>query len=136
MKRNGYTLVEVLAVLILLAIIFTIAAPRMLDSIDESKKAALKTSANTIMDQLMKDYDKGLIEVTSTGKTYTIVSNVFVGDSINVKGQLPDSGTIHITEDGEVIFTLFKEDFCAYKDIGQESIIVSSNFATCVITIP
>ncbi|NLV90233.1 MAG: type II secretion system protein, partial [Tenericutes bacterium] len=135
-NKNGYTLVEVLAVLILLAIIFTIAAPRMLDSIDESKKSAFKVSANTIMDQLQKSYAKGEIEVPSSGKLFVIENNAFVGDSINVRGTLPDSGSIHLSENGEIAFSLYKEDYCAVKDIGQDTITVSNNFAACIINIP
>ncbi|NLV90539.1 MAG: leucine-rich repeat protein, partial [Tenericutes bacterium] len=134
--NKGYTLVEVLAVLILLAIIFSIATPRMLDSIDESKKAAFKVSSNSIMNQLQKTYAKGEIEVPSSGKLYVIENNAFVGESININGVLPDSGIIHISKDGEVVFSLYKEDYCAVKDIGQDTITVSNNYAACIINIP
>ncbi len=38
MKKNGFTLVELLAVIVILAIILTIAVPNVISSLDKSKK--------------------------------------------------------------------------------------------------
>ena len=46
-KKNTFTLIELLAVIIL-AVILVISIPKILDVIDESKKDSFKTSAQLI----------------------------------------------------------------------------------------
>jgi len=45
MKKNGFTLVELLAVIIILAVIALIATPIVLDVVDSAKKSAAERSA-------------------------------------------------------------------------------------------
>ena len=50
MKEKGFTLVELLAVLVILAIIFTISAPLMTEILDQSENTIYKTQISTILD--------------------------------------------------------------------------------------
>ena len=47
-KRNGFTLVELLAVIVILAVILVIAVPQIMNVITESRKGALISSAKLI----------------------------------------------------------------------------------------
>ena len=47
-KKKTFTLIELLAVIIILAVILVISIPRILDVIDESKKDLFKTSEQLI----------------------------------------------------------------------------------------
>ena len=47
-KVSGFTLVELLAVIVILAIILVIAVPKITDTIKNSKKASFESSAKTI----------------------------------------------------------------------------------------
>ena len=53
-KRNAFTLIELLAVIVILAVILVIAIPRMLDVIETSKKDSFKNSAQLIADNAEK----------------------------------------------------------------------------------
>ena len=53
-KKNTFTLIELLAVIIILAVILVISIPKILDVIDESKKDLFKTSAQLIADNAEK----------------------------------------------------------------------------------
>ena len=53
-KKNGFTLVELLAVIVILAIILVIAVPKITDTIKNSKKASFESSAKTIAAQAEK----------------------------------------------------------------------------------
>ena len=55
-KRNAFTLIELLAVIVILAVILVISIPRILDVIDESKKDSFITSAQIIADSAEKKY--------------------------------------------------------------------------------
>lgn len=50
MKKKGFTLVELLAVLIILAIIFVISVPLMTEILDQSKNTLYKKQIDTILD--------------------------------------------------------------------------------------
>ena len=55
-KRNAFTLIELLAVIVILAVILVISIPRILDVIDESKKDSFKSTAQLIADSAEKKY--------------------------------------------------------------------------------
>ena len=47
-NKNGFTLVELLAVIVILAIILVIAVPKVIGVINDSKKATLESTAKMI----------------------------------------------------------------------------------------
>lgn len=57
MRKNGFTLVELLAVLVILAIIFVISVPLMTEILDQSKNTLYKKQIDTILDGI---YDYSL----------------------------------------------------------------------------
>lgn len=60
MRRSGFTLIEILAVLAIIATLLTIAVPYYFASIDRSKEAVLKENLNQMRDAIGKFYaDKG-----------------------------------------------------------------------------
>ena len=53
-KMMGFTLVELLAVIVILAVILVIAVPKIMSVINDSKKAALESTAKMIASQAEK----------------------------------------------------------------------------------
>ena len=53
-NKNAFTLIELLAVIVILAVILVISIPRILDVIETSKKDSFKTSAQLIADSAEK----------------------------------------------------------------------------------
>lgn len=112
MKNNkkGFTLVELLAVIVILAIIALIATPIILNVIDNAKEGAAKNSAYGYIDALEKANAQEILknsEVTVLNDTYTISESgkvVAYGSdksktmSVNFKGDAPtDGGTLTYT---------------------------------------
>lgn len=60
MKKNAFTLIELLAILVILSVLVIILIPTLKDSIDEAKKSAYDDQVNTI---------------TSAAESYFINSN-------------------------------------------------------------
>ena len=54
MKKNAFTLIELLAVIVILAVILVISIPRILDVIETSKKDSFKNAAQLIADSAEK----------------------------------------------------------------------------------
>ncbi|MDI1361101.1 type II secretion system protein [Methylotenera sp.] len=55
-KSNGFTLVELLVVLSILALLLTLAVPKYFTSIEKAKDATLKQDLNTLRESLDKYY--------------------------------------------------------------------------------
>ena len=64
-KKNGFTLVELLAVIVILAIILVIAVPKVMSVIEDSKKATLEATAKMIAGSA----EKVKVQNTILGKT-------------------------------------------------------------------
>lgn len=96
--KKGFTLVELLAVLVILAIVALIAVPIVLNLISSSKQSANERSAELYIDAV----EKALIEKNLEGRfeptECTIENSVITCDGetldVVIKGQAPVSGTI------------------------------------------
>ena len=53
-SKNGFTLVELLAVIVILALILVIAVPKVMNVIEDDKKATLESTAKMIASQAEK----------------------------------------------------------------------------------
>ena len=94
-KKKGFTLVELLAVIVILAIIALIATPIILNVINDAKKEAAKDSAYGYMDAVEKYIVSSELEDKSIQDgTYSVEKLNSMG--VSVKGSTPDNGTIKI----------------------------------------
>ena len=73
-KKRGFTLVELLAVIVILAVILIIAMPKISDVIKNSKEASLETTAKLIASQAEKKYTENqVLDNSSTIKCSDVV---------------------------------------------------------------
>ena len=94
-KNKGFTLVELLAVIVILAIIALIATPIILNVINDAKKQAAKDSAYGYMDAVEKYIVSSELEDKSIKDgRYSVEDLNSMG--VSVKGSTPDNGTIKI----------------------------------------
>ena len=96
-KNKGFTLVELLAVIVILALIALIATPIILNVINDAKKQAAKDSAYGYMDAVEKYIVSSELEDKSIkDRTYSVEDLNNMG--VSVKGSTPDNGNIEIKE--------------------------------------
>ena len=94
-KNKGFTLVELLAVIVILALIALIATPIILNVINDAKKQAAKDSAYGYMDAVEKYIVSSELEGKSINDgTYRVEELNSMG--VSVKGSTPDNGNIEI----------------------------------------
>ena len=73
-KKRGFTLVELLAVIVILAVILIIAMPKISDVIKNSKESSLVTTAKLIASQAEKKYTENqVLDNSSTIKCSDVV---------------------------------------------------------------
>ena len=70
-KKNGFTLVELLAVIVILAIILVIAVPQILSTIDNATKGSMESSAKMVASAAETQY----MTAQATGDTTFVTTN-------------------------------------------------------------
>ena len=98
MNKEGYTLVELLAVIMILGIIALIAIPTVSILIEDSKKKAAEVSA---LHYLKAIEDQNALAKLLPEKYTPITSGDVNEINVNIKGDLPKEGTVTI-ENGKV----------------------------------
>jgi prepilin-type N-terminal cleavage/methylation domain-containing protein len=82
-NKKGFTLVELLAVIVILAIILVIAVPKILTVIDDTRTESMKSSALMIIDSAEREYATRLaLGQSTTGIACTDVASVSATDFI------------------------------------------------------
>ncbi len=134
MKNKGFTLVELLAVIVILAIIALIAVPTILHIIEESKIKSLEISTSEYIRAVnISLMNKGINENVSDG-LYTITDDgkkIVLGDKeidIEYEGKGLKSGQLLI-EDSKVVIVLkgFIDDYYARVNGDDITILKSLN---------
>lgn len=116
MKKQGFTLVELLSVIVILAIISLIATPMVLGVIEKANKSAAISSANGIMDAA----EKYMIESMITGDTSSRFD--FPNETrLSYKGKKPEAGTLLVDKDENMSITLKINGYCVRKRFLEES---------------
>ena len=114
-KNKGFTLVELLAVIVILALIALIATPIILNVINDAKKQAAKDSAYGYMDVVEKYIVSSELEDKSIKeRTYSVEELNNMG--VSVKGSTPDNGNIEIKEGAVKNYNLGIDGYYITKD--------------------
>ena len=114
-KNKGFTLVELLAVIVILALIALIATPIILNVINDAKKQAAKDSAYGYMDAVEKYIVSSELEDKSIkDRTYSVEELNNMG--VSVKGSTPDNGNIEIKKGAVKNYNLGIDGYYITKD--------------------
>ena len=112
MKRSGFTLVELLAVIVVLAVIALIATPIVNNSIEKSKKGTAIESANNLISSA--EY-----YILKTSDKYGKVS--VLDENLKYSGKKPEFGEIEINKQGRASLYAYINGYCVNKDYDGEA---------------
>ncbi len=96
-KKKGFTLVELLAVIVILAVILIIAMPKISDVIKNSKEASLETTAKLIASQAEKKYTENQVLDSSTTIKCSDVAKISNADYESCNITFDDKGNAKVT---------------------------------------
>lgn len=111
MKRRGYTLIELLAIIVILAVIGIITMPVVLGVIEKSRKGAFAATIQSIKEAANLYQEQGEMYGTLEGCVYfsfdhdvekeTIIENkkYIPVKELELKGELPTSGEVKVCSD-------------------------------------
>ncbi|MDD3241839.1 MAG: type II secretion system protein [Bacilli bacterium] len=125
MKKNnkGFTLIEILAVIVILGIIMVIAVPEVSRLVTKSKMESLKISADGIM-RAAQLYQSSNIQSDDVTK-FTILNGEETSlNKLNYQGKV-DSGTVMIYGDDEIALCVTSGRYTAIKNIDDSKITVT-----------
>ena len=131
MKKKGFTLVELLAVIVILAVIALIATPTILGVIDKAKRSSLQDSGYGLVEAANLYYAQ-----YSNGKTvrFDIEDNQIITETentLNYKGTIKN-GTVLINKKGQVTVCINDGKHAAYKNY-QDTKVTVVDSKTCTI---
>lgn len=129
MKKKGFTLVEMLGVIVVLGIIALIVFPGINTAIKQARRDAFEASVNSIV-RAMKTYayDQEII----TGKEYSNKIVDVTAGVLDFDGDVPEEGKIGMTAEKEIVFEMNDGTWCARKlDEGEMVISKLSESGLC-----
>ena len=110
-KKNAFTLIELLAIIVILAIIAVITAPIILNIIENSKKGAAKDSALGYKDSVKKYYVERLFENTDYKMNGIYTTDELKRIGVKVSGQEPSEGWVKVDKNIIVDYSLRIGDY-------------------------
>jgi prepilin-type N-terminal cleavage/methylation domain-containing protein len=133
MKNKGFSLIELLAVLIILAIISVITIPNVLTSLNNTKEQTLLRSA----DNLIKTAELKFLDSIFQGYHSTYEEGILTsGEELSFKGKVPDYLSINVNDEGRVSIAMWDNSInkCVVKgyDDTETRFEVATDYVECM----
>ena len=123
MKKKGFSLIELLAVIVVLAIIALIATPIILGVIESSRRKAFEDTGYGVIDAVRHFYvDKLSREGVVGEQTFT-----FPNSGLSLAGTEPAGGSAHLSAEGKIAIAIHNNQFCVIKE-ENEDVVTSKRY--------
>lgn len=122
-KQNlGFTLIELIAVIVIIAAIAVITFPIFIDVIDNSEIGTVQSSAHGLV-KAAEQYHAMEMEpnAVTENKVFEFPNQI---EGLDIRGNKPNSGTITVRPDGKVSLTVKYDEYCAKKEFTNDKITV------------
>ena len=132
MKEKGFTLIELLAVIVILSVITLITVPMITNVIEESKKKALMSSVQGLVESanlyaIEKDgVYEFLFDKEHQGSTIK-------GDSLDYRGTIDGEGKLYLDKEGNVSVCISNGTYYAYKNYNSGIVVGERKTGNCII---
>lgn len=121
-KQKAFTLIELLAVIIILAVIALIGVPVVTNIIENFKENALKDSAYGLVEASNVYYTKTLNnEITEPISFDFVDDNQTSEEKLEFKGKI-NNGKVILNTDGNVVLCISDGKYYAYKEINEDEV--------------
>lgn len=123
MNKKGFTLIELIAVILILAIIALIVVPIVFKIVEEAKINAFKDTNLNIVKVIEEKCSSDILLGKEATYDYYIDGGLIIPE-IGIKGKLPDNGTVFVNSDCQVSLATNNNKYCAVKYENDEQVYV------------
>ena len=130
--KKGFTLIELLAVIVILSVITLITIPMITNVIEESKKKALASSIQGLVESanlyaIEKDgVYEFLFDKEHQGSTKK-------GEQLDYRGTIDGEGKLYLDKEGNVSVCISNDTYYAYKNYNSGIIVGDKKTGNCII---
>lgn len=114
-KRNGFTLVELMAVIIIISLIALLTFPNIINQIKKTKKSNNKMIEDVVIEQAKKyvnDNKDELLEDEYCMPISTLIDNDYIKEDFVNINDIKDNKVVHITRTNTDSFEVMDKDKC------------------------
>ena len=132
MKEKGFTLIELLAVIVILSVITLITIPMITNVIEESKKKALASSVEGLV-------ESANLYAIENGGVYEFLfdkerqGSTIKGESLEYKGNINGEGKLYLDKEGNTSICISNDKYYAYKNYNSGIIVGERKTGNCII---
>ena len=133
MKKKGFTLIELLAVIVILSVITLITIPMITNVIEESKKKALVSSVQGILDStdyFTMSHETGVYEFLFDKEHQ---GSTIKGEKLEYKGDIVGEGKLYLDKEGNTSICISNDTYYAYKNYNSGIIVGERKAGNCII---
>ena len=132
MKEKGFTLIELLAVIVILSVITLITVPMITNVIEESKKKALASSIQGLVESanLYATENDGVYEFLFDKEHK---GSTIKGESLDYRGTIDGKGKLYLDREGNVSVCISNDAYYVYKNYNSGIIVGERKTGNCII---
>ena len=132
MKEKGFTLIELLAVIVILSVITLITVPMITNVIEESKKKALVSSIQGLVESanLYAIENDGVYEFLFDEEHKGSTKK---GEQLDYRGTIDGKGKLYLDKEGNVSICISNDTYYVYKNYNSGIIIGERSKDNCDI---
>lgn len=122
-NKNGFTLLELLAVIIVIALVALITTPIIINVINNANRDTFKSSVEGMLRSVELHASENYM-----GDTYTVTKGSITsstGEKVHTSGGKDESGLIFMNNDGDTSATIYNKTWCAKKGLEDKQITIT-----------
>ena len=129
--KKGFTLVELLAVIVILSALAVLITPKIVKTLREAEDNVKKESANELLKAA--EYKATNLDLTNSSDLIIDFTQKINVNKLEYIGEVPEKGKITIMADGHVAMAVKLGDKCYKKEFDEKELsILEYDEGTCV----
>ncbi len=130
--KKGFTLIELLAVIVILSVITLITVPMITNVIEESKKKALTSSVEGLVESanLYAIENDGVYEFLFDKEHKGSTKK---GESLDYRGTIDGEGKLYLDKEGNTSICISNDNYYVYKNYNSGIIVGERKTGNCII---
>ena len=129
--KKGFTLVELLAVIVILGLLSLLIVPKIVNTLKDSEEKTNMASAKGLLKAAEYTYQDNEIKGISENITIDYTNNINT-DKLDYNGSKPEKGKINIYSNGDISMAVKIGNNCYIKSVSENDITTQAyNDETC-----